>query len=186
MIKKKHIPNWFTFSRVLIVLPFLVLYPDPASRALWLVALLILCEATDMLDGMVARGLNAVSDFGKLLDPYADSFYRLTAFLTLTLAGVFPVWAFVALMFRDVSVAYIRVFEASHGHVRAARISGKIKAIVQGVGLIGLAIYGVLYPEPLTFGAPIYIDLTIYAVVGVTLWSLYDYAQPLWGKSEGE
>jgi len=184
MIKREHIPNWFTFSRVLIVLPFLVLYPQ--EPALWLVGLLMVCELTDFLDGTVARKLNAVSDFGKLLDPYADSFYRLTAFLALMLTGVFPVYAFLALMFRDISVAYIRVFEASHGHVRAARVSGKIKAIVQGIGLFVIAIYGVYAPNDVAYGAPIYIDLTVWAIVGVTLWSLYDYAQPLWGRGNGE
>jgi len=177
-------PNLLTFSRVLLVIPFIVYFPNPELRGLWAVGLLILCELTDAFDGMLARRIGAVSDFGKIFDPFSDSIYRLTAFLTLLLAGVFPWWAFLALLFRDVAVAYVRVFEATHGNVRAARTSGKIKAIVQGGGLIILtitAIYGGLWNWELVNAVQ---WLTIIAVVGVTLWSLIDYAQPLFAAAK--
>jgi CDP-diacylglycerol--glycerol-3-phosphate 3-phosphatidyltransferase len=172
-------PNLLTFSRVLLIIPFVMYFPDPATRGLWAVGLLILCELTDALDGFVARRLGAVSNFGKIFDPFSDSIYRLSAFLTLLLAGLFPWWAFLALLFRDVAVAYIRVFEATHGHVRAARLSGKLKAVVQGGGLIALALVGV-YGASLGASTSSTISWIAYvAVVGITLWSLFDYAQPL-------
>jgi CDP-diacylglycerol--glycerol-3-phosphate 3-phosphatidyltransferase len=179
-------PNLLTFSRVLLVIPFIIYFPDPEMRGLWAVGLLILCELTDAFDGMLARGLGAVSNFGKLFDPFSDSVYRLTAFLTLLLAGAFPWWAFLALLFRDVAVSYIRVFEATHGNVRAARLSGKIKAIVQGVGLIVLtvfAIYGAQWDTAMIKPAMLF---TYIAIVGVTLWSLFDYAQPLFAAVKAE
>lgn len=177
-------PNLLTFSRVLIVLPFVILYPDPATRTIWLVGFLILCELTDAFDGMLARRMGAVSDFGKLFDPFSDSVYRLFAFLALLMSGLFPWYALMVLIFRDVAVAYVRVFEATHGTVRAARVSGKIKAIVQGVALIVIAILGAE-----TFGLSAEIvgglmQLMIWSTIAVTLWSLYDYTQPLWRASE--
>ena len=179
-MSKTFWPNFVTFLRVILVIPFIVLYPDDATRGLWLVVILLLCEATDAVDGMVARRLNAVSDFGKIFDPFCDAVYRQIAFLALMMAGVFPWWAFVVLIFRDMSVSYIRVWEASGGHVRAARVSGKIKAIVQGVALIVIAAFGAT-----TFGlngglVAIINQLMIWSVVLVTLWSLVDYAQPLY------
>jgi len=118
-------------------------------------------------------------DAAKIFDPFSDSVYRLSAFLALLLAGLFPWYAFLALLFRDIAVAYIRVFEASHGHVRAARVSGKIKAIVQGAGLILLALLGIYGGQIESSVLPLVQNLTVLAVVGVTLWSLADYARPL-------
>lgn len=183
-MNKSFWPNLLTFSRVLIVLPFVVLYPDEATRTIWLVAILLLCEATDAFDGMLARGLGAVSDFGKIFDPYSDAVYRLFAFLALLVAGLFPLYALMVLIFRDLAVAYVRVYEATHGTVRAARVSGKIKAIVQGVALIVVAALGAE-----TFGLSaeivnVIMQVMIWATILVTLWSLYDYTQPLWRASE--
>ncbi len=181
-MSKTFWPNLLTFSRVILIVPFLIFYPDEATRGLWLVGLLVLCELTDAFDGMLARGMDAVSDFGKMFDPFADSVYRLSAFLALLLAGVFPWYAFAVLLFRDIAVSYIRVFEASHGHVRAARTSGKIKAIVQGGGLFILALVGIYGGrfDAQTIG---YVqNATVLAIIGVTLWSLVDYSQPLFKK----
>lgn len=179
-------PNLLTFSRVLLVIPFVMYFPDPDTRGLWAVGLLVLCELTDAFDGMLARGMGAVTNFGKIFDPFSDSVYRLTAFLALLLSGLFPWWAFLALLFRDVAVAYIRVFEATHGHVRAARASGKIKAIVQGGGLIVLALVGI-YGAELGAGTANATSWIVYvAVVGVTLWSLFDYAQPLFAAAKSQ
>ena len=179
-------PNLLTFSRVLLVIPFLIYFPDPEMRGLWAVGMLILCELTDAFDGMLARATGAVSNFGKIFDPFSDSVYRLSAFLALLMAGLFPWWAFMALLFRDVAVAYIRVFEATHGNIRAARISGKVKAIVQGGGLILLALIGV-YAGELDAGLINTVSwVAIIAIVGVTLWSLVDYAQPLFAAAKGQ
>jgi len=177
-------PNLLTFSRVLIVLPFVVLYPDPATRTIWLVGILLICEATDAFDGMLARGMGAVSNFGKIFDPFSDSIYRLFAFFALHMAGLFPWYALMVLIFRDVAVAYVRVYEATHGRVRAARVSGKIKAIVQGAALIVIATLGAAQlglSDAVVGGV---MQLMIWATIAVTLWSLYDYTQPLWRESE--
>lgn len=184
----RQLPNLLTFSRVLIVIPFLIYFPDEETRGLWLIGLLVLCELTDIFDGMLARAMKSVSNFGKIFDPFADSIYRLSAFLALFMAGLFPWYAFMFLVFRDVAVAYIRVFEATHGHVRAARTSGKIKAIVQGVGLIVLALVGIYGSGLVDTTNQMIINISVTMIVGVTLWSLVDYSQPLFKRnsSSGE
>ena len=50
--------------------------------------MLLISGFTDILDGLIARGFNMVSNFGKLLDPIAD---KLTmAAVALSLAFRFP------------------------------------------------------------------------------------------------
>ena len=64
------VPNAMSLFRLLLI-PFIV-------RSFWsgrpylAVALVALSAATDMLDGVIARKFNMVSDVGKILDPIAD------------------------------------------------------------------------------------------------------------------
>ena len=69
----KQIPNLLTASRLLATL-FIV--PAAFSGNIPL-AILFTClfEATDALDGFAARKLNAVSEFGKDLDPIVDKIF---------------------------------------------------------------------------------------------------------------
>lgn len=49
-----------------------------------LLALLLVSEISDMLDGFFARKWNQVTELGKVLDPMADSIARISVFLTFT------------------------------------------------------------------------------------------------------
>jgi len=90
-------------------------------------------ELSDVFDGLMARRLGVVSEWGAMLDPYADSFSRLVVFWTLASAG-YVLWITVLVMaLRDVTVSYCRVTLTRHGCTVKAKRSGKIKAIVQAV-----------------------------------------------------
>lgn len=106
--------------------------------------LLILAETTDILDGIVARHTNKVSDVGKLLDPLCDSLLRIMVFLGFLCVGWMNVWMFAVILSRDILVAYIRVFAGLHNIVLAARFSGKLKAICQGTAQIAALVVFVL------------------------------------------
>lgn len=152
-----------------------------ASPAAWaVVVLLLLCEVTDMADGLLARRLNMASRFGALFDPYCDSVSRLVIFFGLASSGLVPLWLFLLMALRDISVAYIRIMFILSGRKASARISGKAKAWAQGLGAILLAVLwatAALGADPAAFDlgahwAPTTITLLIAAV---TLWSLLDY-----------
>ena len=55
----------------MIVLPYILLF------------LLGVSELSDAFDGYVARRMHQVTDLGKILDPMADSIYRISVFLPL-------------------------------------------------------------------------------------------------------
>lgn len=104
----------------------------------WLI-LLGLIELSDLLDGFSARRLGLVSEHGAMLDPYADSVSRLIVFWSMASAqyqSVHYIMFLVPLVMalRDVTVAYSRIILTKHNRSVAAKRSGKIKAIVQGVG----------------------------------------------------
>ena len=108
---------------------------------IWVCALLaLLIEITDMLDGRIARARNQVTDFGKVLDPVADSLSRQTVFISFMVAGIIPWWLYLVFFYRDVFLQLLRIICASGGLVLAARQSGKLKAVLQGMGTFGVLI----------------------------------------------
>jgi len=138
--------------------------------------LALLLEATDVLDGQIARRYGVVSAFGKLFDPFSDAVTRYTLFLGMYAIGVADLWMLVALFFRDSSVSFFRSVAAVRQVVVAARTSGKVKAVVQGAGtqLIFLSLLvDRLWPE---LGWPEWLPhATMWGITVVTLWSLFDY-----------
>jgi CDP-diacylglycerol--glycerol-3-phosphate 3-phosphatidyltransferase len=106
---------------------------------------LLLGEITDFLDGFLARQLGVVSEWGAMLDPYADSVARLVAYWALAQAGQADALTPLVMAVRDVTVAYCRIVLTRSGLSVSARWSGKVKAWVQGVGAFVL-LFAPVYP----------------------------------------
>ncbi len=97
----------------------------------WLIALwtvFLISEFSDIADGWVARKRGETSDVGKLLDPFSDVVSRLTIFLCLLLAGLAPLWFFLVVLYRELSMMFLRTLMMQKGVVQAASSGGKIKA----------------------------------------------------------
>jgi len=140
----------------------------------------ILIEVSDLLDGHAARSLNQESELGKVLDPFADSLSRLTYFVAFAGSGILPLWILLILIYRDVSVAYIRVMVATQKVLMSARLSGKVKAWIYAFagigGLVDFAL-GRLGWIPESQGS-IHVVVFVFFVLAaaVAVWSLADYA----------
>lgn len=146
------IPNALTLFRLVSAPVFLFCWffftGERRPVGLWIcLVLAVLSEASDLLDGQIARWLDQVSDFGRLMDPYADSIFRLTAFFCFasTVDGKpwFPLWMPVLFMLRDIGTSVVRTFAMQQKIVVAAKASGKIKAISQGVVMIALLVLAI-------------------------------------------
>lgn len=137
-----NLAHVLTLTRLCLAPVFVVLFltnqPWAAVAAL---CLAVVFEVTDLLDGYVARRLGQVSSLGKLIDPLADSVSRFSVFLAFVTeesvrAQPWPVLLVALLFYRDAVVAYVRTFAAATGTVLSARRSGKLKAAVQGCGIL--------------------------------------------------
>ncbi|HRY54279.1 MAG TPA: CDP-alcohol phosphatidyltransferase family protein [Spirochaetia bacterium] len=148
-----------------------------AIVALWL--LFAVMELSDFADGQVARRTGSVTPLGKVLDPFADSFARLTYFLTYVVAGLMPGWAFLIVLYRDLGVSFIRLMAMSKGIAMAAQVSGKIKAGVYAVaGGAGLALVSARSLLPGSPAAGILgwvMAASWWACAAVAAWSMVDY-----------
>ncbi len=177
--------HYFTLFRVFVGPIFLVIYTwyqnlDISYQLLPLVllAMIAVAEFTDIFDGYLARKYNQVTELGKILDPMADSIYRISLFLTFTLPPVsLPIWTIFIFLYRDSIISTLRTICAYRGMILAARISGKAKAIIQAIASISILIlmifesYGYLNNEQLTY----YSTLIVGGAATYTLLSGLDY-----------
>ncbi len=122
----------------------------PFSALPWLLlGLLCVTELSDLFDGIVARKRNQVTDLGKVLDPMADSIFRLSVLLTFTQGIIqLPILLVCLFFYRDSMISTLRTVCAMRGITLAARWSGKIKAAVQAAA----AFIIVLLMIPHSFG----------------------------------
>ena len=177
-----------TFSRVLIapVFAYVFISGYRLHSTIWIwvaMGLAILIEITDLFDGRVARARNEVTDFGKVFDPVADSVSRQTVFISFMVSGIIPLWMYLIFFYRDAFLQLLRIICASSGLVLAARKSGKIKAVLQGVGSFGVLIIVLiqfynpaLIPDEILGYNPAFWVLLIPAIF--TLLSVIDYVIP--------
>ncbi len=142
-----NLPNKLTVSRLVMAPVFFIAFFLPSwfgDRFLNFssVLVIILClatELTDLLDGIIARKYNMVTDLGKVMDPFADTFSRLTYFVCLSAVGVMPVWTFIIIMWREFSIVFLRMLMMGRGKAVPANIWGKSKAVLYAVsGLLGI------------------------------------------------
>ncbi len=67
---KWNVPNALSVLRLLLVPLFMALYL--LHLDMWAFGVLLLSGVTDILDGIIARRFNQITDCGKLVDPLAD------------------------------------------------------------------------------------------------------------------
>ena len=169
------IPNLITSFRLVAGPVCLWLLLEGAGWAFWVaLAVMVVAEFSDMVDGMVARALGQVSDLGKLLDPLSDSVYRVSVFLGLVAIGVMPGWMMVVILVRDLVVAHVRVVAGARGVAMAARASGKIKAIVQAIAQLGVVFLAAAFAGG-GWADDVSWALLLVATL-ITAWSMVDYA----------
>ena len=173
------IANKLTLARLALSPVFVAAFVSGGTAG-YVAALAVACafELTDALDGYLARLRQEMTDFGKLMDPLADSVARFSVFLCFLWAGYAHVWVVALVFYRDAMVAYTRVAAARAGVVLAARLSGKLKAIAQGIVILAVLLLIALTPpdDPLAVEATkLKANRLMLVVAAVTLWSGLDY-----------
>jgi len=132
-----NLPNFITFTRILLIPVFVVLFVTPTEdRSLSAAIVFVVAAVTDLLDGYLARRNGQVTTLGKLLDPIADKLLVLSALILLV--NVDRVSALIAILIiaREVAVTGIRAIAAGEGMVIAAETTGKYKMALQVVAIV--------------------------------------------------
>ena len=167
--------------------------PTPTA-ALAALALVLAASLTDYLDGAAARRAKRLAaaaanpapapddGFGRWIDAFADFFLFLCAYSALTLSGLAPAWLFALFVAREATMyLIIRPASVRLGLDHGARLSGKIKTVLQYTGVIGLlallSLPGQHAVPPEVMETVVLVTLAV--LVAASLVSLYWYLRPL-------
>lgn len=140
-------PNKLTVSRLVMAPIFFIAFHLPIwvdSRlsklsAILIIILWVLTELSDLLDGQIARRANLVTDLGKVMDPFADTISRMTYFVCFISVSMMPIWAFILIMWRELSILFVRMLMMGKGAAVPANIWGKSKAVLYAIsGALGI------------------------------------------------
>jgi cardiolipin synthase (CMP-forming) len=97
------VPNILSFARIALIPVFCWLSLNERTR-LWGILLFAVVVSTDWVDGYVARRTGQVSELGRILDPVADRLAIGAGLLTFAISGIFPFWAALLILVRDVTL----------------------------------------------------------------------------------
>ncbi len=199
---RRSVPNGLTVLRLLLAALFFASlnayrYPD-ANRPWAFVALglFILAAITDALDGYLARKWEAVSVFGRIMDPFCDKVLVLGAFIYLAgprfvvpewvqegsfftmSTGVYP-WMVVVILARELLVTGFRGEAEAMGAAFASTWSGKWKMIIQSIAIPFVITLVVVFrtgdETPISLVARWACYGVVYLTVGVTILSALPY-----------
>ena len=121
------IPNVLTMIRIVLIPVFVAVFFSTPKEQDRIAALIIFAVAsiTDMFDGMLARKLNQITDFGKLFDPLADKVMVITALICQAVYGVFPWIAIIIVAVKELIMLLGGLFMLSRDVVVYSNYVGK-------------------------------------------------------------
>ena len=127
-----NLPNALTVARILLV-PVVVVALTVESPGGSTIAAIVFAIAavTDGLDGYIARSREAITTFGKVMDPIADKLLIAAALISLVSLDRVAAWVAMVIIAREFAVSGLRVAAGQQGIVIPASLLGKAKTILQ-------------------------------------------------------
>ena len=136
-----NLPNKLTMGRLAMTGLFVLVMsvPDsyikenqlPNCRITVTLIFFLMASISDFLDGYLARKLNLVTDFGKLMDPLVDKILTSAVFIVLTKEEMIPAWITITIIAREFLVTGLRLLASNQGALLSADSLGKWKTTFQ-------------------------------------------------------
>lgn len=162
-----NLPNALTVFRILLVPVLVVALLDQTPGGDLVAAVVFaLASMTDAVDGYIARSRNAITNFGKLMDPIADKLLILAALMSLVSLNRLDAWVATVIIAREFAVTATRMAATQQGVVIAANWWGKVKTMVQ----VACVFFLIAFTD-----SPTWLDILVYATVAITIVSGIDY-----------
>ena len=167
--------NCITISRILLIIPVLVLAspePDPTN---WIALVIFLIAGiTDHLDGYVARKTSSTSTLGALLDLVADKLLIIiTIFYFVSYASsLFLIIPCIVIIFRELVISSLRQLLTEKEGINPVKVTfiAKVKTTLQ------ISALSLLIISP-NFGQPFFVlTITLFWIAAyISLHTLYEY-----------
>lgn len=194
----RQLPNLITLARIVLAIGLFVLLGwigheraveaaalvgEAASRSASRERLLLnvcvviftLAALSDMADGQIARRWDLQTDFGRIVDPFADKVTVCGTFIMLAPLQGSQVasWMVVVILARELLVDGLRGFAESKGVAFPSQKSGKLKMVVQSFCLGWILLAMANFPQASWASWTTFV--LIYATIGITVFSGLSY-----------
>lgn len=143
------IPNLMGYFRIILIPIFMAVYIGADSRADYIAAAAILgiSGLTDCFDGKIARHLNMITEWGKVLDPVADKLTQAAVFISLSFR--YPTMRYLVILFvvKEMFMGIMGAIMLKKGSMMdGARWYGKLcTAVLYGAMVILLLVVDLSY-----------------------------------------
>ncbi len=141
----RALPNVITTVRLGVAIAFFVVVSNlpeaPEARSGWIaVGLFAFAAATDVVDGYLARRWDAVTPFGRVMDPFVDKVLVIGGLVLLAGGDLAPrsgiaTWMAILVLGRELLVTSVRAVVESGGGAFPADWAGKVKMLLQSVAI---------------------------------------------------
>lgn len=135
-----NLPNFISLFRLLLAIPFYFslsnLHVDIIYRYV-VFGLIILAFITDILDGYIARKKKIITEFGKIIDPFADKVLVISIVTMLYVLDELPAIYFWIIIGRDIIIFIGGILVSKKiGKVLPSNLLGKITVLIIGFFII--------------------------------------------------
>ena len=126
------VPNILSIFRIILTPFFIVcLFSDFNNSHIFALIIFLVASVTDAFDGYYARKYDAVTEYGKFLDPLADKILVLSAFISFTIMDLIEFWMVGLIIFRDVFITLLRMKMKRNNRTLVTSIIAKSKTTAQ-------------------------------------------------------
>lgn len=124
----KHVPNILTIIRFFLIPA--ILYFIFTGQYIASFIMLTVSGLTDVLDGIIARKFNCITNFGKLVDPLADKATQISILAALTFKGIIPLWMLIVVFVKEFAMIAGASFLYGKELVVSSRWFGKLATVL--------------------------------------------------------
>jgi cardiolipin synthase len=170
--------NLISIMRVMFVLP--AVFCIMAKLYFLVAAIFVAAVITDLLDGLIARKTDSVTELGKIVDPLADKIFIGLVVITMAAYGLIPIWFIAIILIRDLVILAGGVWAKKKlGVVLPSNYPGKIAVIT-----IALTLFMIIIRAGISGDTSVLLQLIAYlewVSVGLMVVSLWVYGKRLAG-----
>lgn len=130
----KKLPNIVSLLRSVFIPLIFYLFQNLRANIWILIFILILFSLLDNLDGYIARKINQITEFGKVVDPLIDKLFIIAFAFNLYYYKLIPLWFLIVVFLRDLIIMLAGLFLIKKiNKVPASDFFGKMTAGAVGV-----------------------------------------------------
>jgi len=162
------IPNILSFFRLCLIPVIVWLYVGKQDY-LWTLLILTLSGVTDIVDGIIARKFNMVSNFGKAFDPVADKLTQMAMLFCLVSRFKYMMIPFILLVVKEVFTGITALV--------SIKKTNTVKGAVWHGKLTTVSLYAMMAIHVVWFNIPRTLSLILVGIcIGIMLMSFIMYA----------